>query len=49
VSRRRLDIPAVVLHHDEQAVLVAVEMAPAEGIEKLGLEVDLPMGIQGPG
>lgn len=31
-DREMVDILALVLHHDEQAVLVAVEMALAEGI-----------------
>ena len=31
-DREMVDILALVLHHDEQAVLVAVEMALAEGV-----------------
>lgn len=31
-DRERVDILALVLHHDEQAVLAAVEMALGEGV-----------------
>ena len=31
-DREMVDIPALVLHHDEQSVLTAVELALAEGV-----------------
>jgi|TARA_R110000744_G_scaffold154400_2_gene269165 hypothetical protein len=48
-DRERVDILALVLHHDEQAVLVAVEMALAEGVAtkswRCSWSTDLRMGL----